>query len=358
MPSPRALGLVLVAALSSGACSYRVELQPAPAQAESTRILAADGSALAALHGTEDREHVPLGKVSTRLQDAVVAIEDARFFSHRGVDPKAVLRAGSRNALQGRVAEGGSTITQQYVKNALLGPERTVGRKVREASLAYQLERRHSKLTILERYLNTIYLGNGAYGIQAAAALYFDKPAANLDLAESSLLAGLIRAPERYDPYDHPERALERRAVVLGRLVELGKAEANEAEAAKAAPLSLAPPRRTRYEAGHFVELVKRSLLADDRLGQTREARRRRLFQGGLRVATTIDPRLQRLAEEAVHGVLPDSTSGPSAALVALDPATGAIRALVGGPDFFGDDKTARFDLATQGRRQTGSAFK
>ncbi|MGH9002086.1 MAG: transglycosylase domain-containing protein, partial [Acidimicrobiia bacterium] len=176
----RRLVVLLTLALTSGACAYRVEVAAPPVEATSTKVFAADGTLITTLHAEQDREEVALDAIAPGLQQAVVAIEDARFFHHQGVDLRALARALKRNAGAGRVTEGGSTITQQYVKNVLLDPSQNLDRKLKEAVLALQLERKYTKETILERYLNTIYFGNGAYGVQAAATLYFAKPVATL----------------------------------------------------------------------------------------------------------------------------------------------------------------------------------
>ncbi|HEX2180572.1 MAG TPA: biosynthetic peptidoglycan transglycosylase, partial [Actinomycetota bacterium] len=201
----RRLALVVALALAGSGCAYRVDIAAPAAQAETTKVFAADGSLITTLHAEQNREEVPLTEVAPVLQAAVLAIEDSRFFAHKGVDVRALARALRRNAEAGEVVEGGSTITQQYVKNVLLDPEKTVHRKLREAVLAIQLERTHTKEAILEGYLNRIYLGNGAYGVQAASALYFAKPASALTLAEAALLAGMVQAPESYDPFTAPE---------------------------------------------------------------------------------------------------------------------------------------------------------
>jgi penicillin-binding protein 1A len=355
------LPLVVALALLGGGCAYQVGLTAAPHQAESTKILAADGTLVTTLHAEQDREHVALEAIAPVLRKAVVAIEDARFFEHRGIDLRALLRAARRNAQAGEVVEGGSTITQQYVKNVLLDPRQTLHRKAREAVLAFELERRHTKATILERYLNTIYLGNGAYGVEAAAQLYFGKHASDVALHEAALLAGLIQAPERYDPLSAPDVARGRRSVVLRRMRELGAVSGAEAGVADAGPLGVrARPAAVseRYPAAYFVERVKRLVLDDPRFGTTSEERRRLLFEGGLRIRTTVDLGLQQQAEAAVAGVLPRADTDPSAAVVVVDPGNGYVRALVGGRDFFGAGPRAKFDLATQGLRQTGSAFK
>src|SRR5688572_26452884 len=226
-------------ALGLGACAYDVEVAAPPPPAESTKVFAADGTLITTLHAEQDREPVALEDMAPTLRAAVLAIEDSRFYRHQGIDVRALLRPLRANAASGHVKEGGSTITQQYIKNVLLDPEQTVDRKVREAVLAFHLERRLTKNTILERYLNRIYYGNGAYGVQAASILYFGKGASELNLAESALLAGIIQAPERHDPFSAPEDALARRNVVLDRMEDLGSAARADVEAARALPLGV-----------------------------------------------------------------------------------------------------------------------
>jgi penicillin-binding protein 1A len=356
----RPLWLVVALALAASGCAYRVDIAAPETQAETTKVFAADGSLITTLHAEQDREEVSLTEVAPVLVAAVLAIEDSRFFAHKGVDLRAVARALRRNAEAGEVKEGGSTITQQYVKNVLLDPKRTVHRKMREAVMAMQLERTHTKEAILEGYLNRIYFGNGAYGAQAAAQLYFHKPASDVTLPEAALLAGLIQAPESYDPYTAPDAALTRRQVVLGRMRELGSAPQADIAAAEAAPLGVGAkkPSDARYPAAYFVERVKRFVLDDERFGTTPADRRRLLFEEGLRIRTTVDLRIQQAAEDAVRAVLPNPATDPSGAVVVLDPRSGFVRALVGGRDFFGPEPEAKFDLATQGMRQTGSSFK
>ena len=354
--------LLLALVPLSGACSWKTrDLGPTfpGSPAESSKVLAADGSLLATLHAGENREAVPLREMPRVLRDAVVAIEDERFFDHGGVDATAVLRALRDNALEGKVVEGGSTITQQYVKNELVGNDRTVRRKIREATLAYQLERRYSKNQILERYLNTIYLGNGAYGVEVAARRYFGIGVGGVTLGQAALLAGMVRSPNPTDPYDHPDVATARRRVVLDKMVALGRVSAAEAEKAAAEPLvPPASPAEERHLAPYFVERVKRMILDDLRFGPSPGARRDLLFGGGLRIHTTLDVRNQAQAEEAAAKVLSQPRRDPSAALVSLEPRTGFVRALVGGRDYYGGGSEAKFDLATQGRRPAGSAFK
>ncbi len=362
-PGRTRLGSLFIALLltATAACSY----EPAhfdvaePTLATSTKIYAADGTLITTLSAEENRELVKLDDLPDHVADAVIAIEDARFFEHRGVDTRAVMRALRRNAEAGEVVEGGSTITQQYIKNLLGEDDKTVKRKLREASLAVQLERQYTKRRILELYLNTIFLGNGAYGIQAAAIEYFGVPAAELTLAQSAVLAGLIRSPSASDPYDLPERAIARRNEVLSRMAELGLVKPADADAAAKEPLGLrVKADEDRYAAPYFVEQVKRFLLDDPRFGKTPTERQRLLFRGGLRITTSLDLRLQTLAEDAVGKVRP-SEPGPDAALVGIEPTTGAVRALVGGRDFFSGNPRAKLDLATGGPgRPAGSSFK
>ena len=353
--------LLAAVVVAAGACSYTSpEIEPAlPKEAQTSRIFAGDGSLLAALHAEENRRNLSLDEIPDHVQDAVIAIEDERFWRHNGVDIRALLRAGITNASEGEVVQGGSTITQQYVKNALLDTDRTVERKVQEAALAIQMERSHTKERILELYLNSIYFGNGAYGVDAAAHEYFGKTGTELTLAEGATIAGLIRAPSRYDPYDDPDAARRRRNSVLDNMERLGWATPDEVAWVKATPVELAPekPAEERYPAGHFVEVVKQFILDDPRFGATPAERQALLFTGGLRISTTVDPRLQARAEEAVRATLAPN-AGVEGALVAVDPTNGYVRALVGGRDFFGGGAQAKFDLATQGGRQAGSAFK
>lgn len=354
---------VVTALLVAGACSYesRAVLPAVPEEVESSTVFAADGTLLHTFHAEENRKVVPLDEIPRHLQDAVIAIEDERYYRHRGVDVRAILRAMRANALAGGIEEGGSTITQQYVKKVLLQDEsQTLSRKIEEASMALQLEERYSKARILELYLNAIYFGNGAYGVEAAARQYFGKPVGELTLAESALLAGLIQRPGATDPYRAPDAAVARRDLVLEAMRANRFVDDAAVDAALAEPLALGSattPAAERYAAAYFVEEVKQWILDDPRFGETAQDRRDLLFGGGLRIQTTVDLAAQAKAEAAVAAVLPDP-AGPAASLVALDPATGYVKAMVGGRDFFGDSAIAKLNLATQGPRQAGSAFK
>ncbi|MGK2949688.1 MAG: PBP1A family penicillin-binding protein [Acidimicrobiales bacterium] len=359
----RALACLLALATVSGACSYqaRVALPPASDEIESSTLYASDGTPLYTFHAEENRKVVALGDVPAHVREAVIAIEDERYYRHNGVDVRAVLRAVRANTAIGGVAEGGSTITQQYVKQEILRDDsQTLERKAQEASIALQLEKRYSKDRILELYLNAIYFGRGAYGIEAAAHQFFGTSAAELTLEQGALLAGVIQRPGSNDPFRNPEAALRRRDLVLARMLANEFITEAEHDAAVATPLELGSPEvpaAERYAAAYFVEEVKRWILDDVRFGATAKDRRDLLFGGGLRIQSTVDLDAQAKAEQAVAEVLPDP-AGPAASLVAIEPATGYVRAMVGGRDFFGEDSTAKFNLATQGRRQTGSSFK
>ena len=345
-------------------CRYTADLDLPVAQAESTKVLAADGSLLANLHAEQNRDPVALDAIAPVLRDAVVAIEDARYFDHDGVDPRGMVRALTRDIEAGTAEEGGSTITQQYVRAVMLDSDKTITRKLREAVLAVQLEQRFSKRQILQRYLNTVYFGNGAYGVEAAAQVYFAKSARDVDLPQAALLAGLIQAPNRTDPYRDPAGAQLRRDVVIDRMAELDRIDPTAAAAAKAAPLGVGPaPATPRYPAAHFVERVKKQIVHDPAIapaiGPDEAARERRLFTGGLRIETTLDRNLQGLAEQAVAQVLPDPATDPEAAVVSIDPTNGHVVAYVGGRDYFGSAPSAQFDLAENDLgRSSGSAFK
>jgi len=355
-------------ALLSSACRPVPSLEEAtadPSLAQTSRIYDSRGRLITTLHAEENRRVVSLSQIPETVQDAVIAVEDQRFWTHRGVDLKALMRATYVNLSTGGIEQGGSTITQQFVRNAYssVGRERTVARKLREASLALQIEKQHSKEWILEQYLNTVYFGEGAYGIQLAARTFFSKPATALTLSESALLAGLIAGPELWDPVERPAGATLRRNLVLRRMEELGMISSAERQEAEAEPLGLTPKRGgDRYPAPYFVDYVKHWILTSERFGDTYTQRYNLLFKGGLRIHTTVNLRTQEAAEHAVSAILTE-TADPYAALTAIDPRTGAIRAMVGGRDYFArprDDRFSKLNLATGGAtgRQAGSSFK
>jgi penicillin-binding protein 1A len=304
---------------------------------------------LAVLRGSESRIIVKSGDIAPMMKHAIVAVEDKRFYDHRGVDVRAIGRAFWADVSNKAVVQGGSTITQQFIKNALIKDRRSVARKLKEAALAWQLEQRWNKDRILTAYLNTIYFGNGAYGVEQAARTYFDKRAIDLTLPEAALLAGLPPDPSGYDPLTHPRAAKMRRRLVLDRMLEQGFIAEEEYDQARSAALPSPETIKlpgTEGPAGHyFVNYVKQQLI--DKYGSGR------VFGGGLHVRTTIDLQLQQIARAAIAKTL-DDPEGPQAALVAVDPSDGDILAMVGGSNF----RESQFNLAVQGERQPGSAFK
>jgi len=338
------------------------ERKLASALPQTSFLYAADGSLITVLHAGEDRVVIPFKKIPQDVRDAVVAIEDQRFYEHRGIDLKALLRAAYIDATSGRIVEGGSTITQQLVKQLYVGSEQTLSRKIKEAVLAWQLEDKLTKDQILTKYLNTVYFGSGAYGIQAAARTYFDKDAIELKLPEAAMLAGLIRAPVEYDPVAHSTRARAQRDRVLAAMLEQGTIDQAAYQRATSRPieLSMNDQARNEYIAPYFVDYFKEWFLSNPQFGATVQDRYDLLFKGGLRITTTLVPRLQQEAERAVDSIL-SYQSDPFAALTVLDPRTGYVKAMVGGRDYWNErDPNARLNLATGGStgRQTGSAFK
>jgi penicillin-binding protein 1A len=327
-----------------------------------------DGNALGFLTGNQKRIFLKENQIAPVMKHAIIAIEDRRFYTNEGVDLRGIGRAFFQDVIQKKVVQGGSTITQQLVKNALAAQDdRTVFQKLREAALAYHLTHEWSKEKILNNYLNTIYFGNGAYGIEAAARTYFqakhpgcdvkgDKSCAS-DLApeDAALLAGMVSSPTAYDPIAHPQAARQRRDLVLQRMLEQHFLTQSQYDYARAHPIpdqgDLQPPAEdTKYP--YFTSWIKQQVV--DRLGGGQEGARK-AFEGGLTIRTTIDGQLQDAAQAAIRNWLPNA-DGPHAALVAIENSTGKVRAMVGG-----DDATynqSPFNLATQGQRQPGSAIK
>ena len=316
---------------------------------ETSEILDSKGRLIATLHGEENRDIVPFKQVPKRVWRAVLAIEDERFFEHEGVDLKAIARAAVANIDSGDASQGGSTITQQFVKNVIIAPdgvaEKTIERKMNEAALSRQLEEKLTKEQILGRYLNTVYFGNGAYGVQAAARTYFRKPVQKLNIKQAAMLAGLIRSPVALDPYESPKRAKARRDLVIAKMSELGWVEDEQRDRMLGSRLGVKEPKSSRYEAPYFIDYVKRLLTFHPRydfLGKNPGQRSKRLFEGGLRIETTLDLDLQRQADRAVRSVLTEPRD-PHASLVSIDPNDGHIKAMVGGRDFFAKKKKDRF---------------
>ncbi len=369
--------ILLAVALVASGCSmisYQTrDLIPPeePEVAETSRILDRNGAEITELKAEQNRIPVPLDQIAEVMQDAVVAVEDERFWLHKGVDLRGILRASVRNAAAGGISEGASTITQQYVGNVFLDrSETTANRKIEEAMLARQFEQRFTKEYILEKYLNWVYFGEGAYGVEAAAQRFFGEgtKASDLTIDQAALLAGLIQLPGTLNPYDNPEGAKERRNVVLERMYSNEYISDTELETALVAPLTLVPevtPESEEYIAGHFIEEVKSWFLSGPpecaRIPETYEDRLNLLFAGGITITTTLDPVLQRDAEIAVDTQLPilnGRGANPDAAAVTMNPATGEVLAMVGGRDFWGDDDDAKVNLATGKGRQAGSSMK
>jgi penicillin-binding protein 1A len=316
-------------------------------------VLSKDGKVLATLAGAENRVVVSLRRIPPSVQQAVIAIEDAKFYEHHGVDPAGLARALLFNVKSGGAYEGGSTITQQLIKNTLTGNEKSLDRKVKEARLAVLLEKQMSKHQILQAYLNEAYFGNGAYGIQAASEYYFGLDVSKLSLAQGATLAGVIRAPEMYEPIHHPKASRARRDLVLQRMRELNYISSAQQKSASQRPVVASAHPLPPSIAPYFVEYIKQQIINDPRIAPTAAERERLLFYGGLRIQTTLDSALQSQAGKAAAQVL-NRSSDPSSALVSIDPTTGAVRTMVGGKDF----DTSKFNLAVQGKRQPGSTFK
>jgi penicillin-binding protein 1A len=339
----------------------------------------ASGRQLAEIHGPVRRVPVELEHIPEVTRNAVIATEDAVFYEHDGVEHRAVARATVRNLQAGGVEEGASTITQQYVRSVLLSPEQTMERKLHEIVWAVELEERMSKDEILEGYLNAVYLGNGVYGFGTAAEYYFSKHVSELDIAESALLAGVIRAPRGNDPIANPEAAIQRRDIVLNQMVEHGFVSREEADEAMRRELELDIMEEEEVLEPFWVDWVKR-VAADERialqqdvqeaLGETRDERLRTLFEGGIHIHTTLNPVVQDHAAAALARHLTSPRWHPLGALVSVQTDTGAVRAVAVGPKPFGEceDDEERCEVTKvnpavpggggQFGRQAGSAFK
>src|SRR5215208_5414977 len=314
-------------------------------------VYAADGSKLGFIQSETLRRVKPWRDIPVGLRRATVAIEDERFYKHGGVDVNAIVRAGIKNLESGETVQGGSTITQQLVRALYIkDPQRNFKRKIREAKLASELEQEHSKTWILENYLNSVPYGTvegrTAIGAEAAAVTFFDKHAKNLDLDESALLAGLTQAPSQYNPFRNPQAAIERRNEVLKKMLDNGYISQTEYQDAAAQDLHLKQGRRyVQRREPYFFDYVQEQLIERYGVGVVR--------RGGLRIHTTIDPAMQDEARTAINSYYADP-AGPSSAIVAVDPANGKIRAMASS----GTYGERRFNLAAQGHRQPGSAFK
>jgi len=358
-----ALGLLMVStAVVTGAVvglaiSYRnlpdVRILRGYVPTETSYIYDVKGRPLTSLHGEANREVVELDQISPNLKRAVMAIEDSHFYHHRGINPNSIGRAVVANWKSGGVVEGASTITMQLVKNIFLSHQRTVSRKLAEAVLAVRVEQVFSKNDILEMYLNNIYWGHNNYGVQTAAKSYFNKPAAELNLAESAMMAGLIQAPEVYSPFNNYKTAKERQALVLSRMRSLGWITPAQEEAALKEPLKLGKP--TAWQESKL-PYVTDAVVAELRQKFGKET----LIKGGMRIQTTIDLDFQNMAESTIQRAYNSlrgrgiRTKDLQISLVAVDPRTHFVKALVGGVDY----NKSQLNRAIQSRRQPGSAFK
>ena len=314
---------------------------------QNTFLYASDGSLLGSIPAERNRQPVTAEGMSLWIRKATIAVEDRRFFAHGGVDLEGIARAAVSDIRAGGIVEGGSTITQQLVRNLYISRERTVQRKVKEACLATKLDGAWSKQRILTTYLNQVYYGNQAYGIEAAAQTYYSKPAKELSLAESALLAGLTQAPSAYNPFTTPARALARRAEVLRAMLETGVITQRKYDLAASSKLAFRPGRLySRIREPYFFGYVR------DKLIEVYGAETVR--SGGLQVYTTIVPRYQRLAEKAIRDTM-NLPTDPAAALISISPRTGAIRAMTA---VIPNRPKNEFNLLSQARRQPGSTFK
>ena len=327
--------------------------------AETTTIYTEDKFVLAKLHQEENRVIIPLEQISPLIRKAVVALEDTEFYSHRGINFKAVLRAMVKDVLAGSFVEGGSTLTQQLARNLFLNKHKTFGRKIAEAVLAVQIERKYSKTEILEMYLNQVYWGHNAYGIESASQMYFGKHSKDVSMAEAAMLVGMLQGPELYSPYRNFAGTKARQKVVLDRMLKLKLITPEMARDAYAEPIILAPKRNFKYKAPYFTTYVIAKLI--EMYGEDAT------YTSGLKVFTPLNYQWQLKAEQVVGNYVDRGKTASfiedravngwgftQAALVAIEPQTGLIKALQGGYDY----SRSQYNHCTQAKRQPGSAFK
>ena len=318
-----------------------------------TRLYADDGTLFAEIFA-EKRIPIPITQMPDYLKNAFIAIEDVRFYKHFGIDLKGIGRAMFRNIFKGQITEGASTITQQLARNLYLTREKTIKRKIEEAILAIQIERTYSKDEILNMYLNLIYLGEGAYGVEAASYTYFHKRASELTLEEAAMLAALTKSPSKLSPFKNPAKAKERRDLVLWKMYEAGFIKKKQYEEAVKKPITLAPFRAYEKKTGYFIEYIKQ--LLEDYVDTPQD-----IYIKGFNINTTINLKLTEYAYEAIEKGIdayksrnPKKTVMPEVALIAMEIKTGDIKVLIGGRDF----TVSPYNRAIQAKRQPGSAFK
>jgi membrane peptidoglycan carboxypeptidase len=386
MPKPaqifiRLAAIVVVSGLALGVClaalvpgarqialahHYTSSVKSLGELSQPTLVYDANGTQIGKL-GVQDREPAELAEVPQILVNAVIATEDKTFWKNPGIDVSGVSRAFVENLTEGKISQGGSTITQQLVKNRILGNKRDLQRKAKELILAYRLNDKYSKREILKQYLNTVYFGQGSYGVKAATRRFFrtldpaaplgvrGKELSELTVGEAALLAGVIRNPEGDNPFVHPERTTERRAEVLKGMVSQHYITQAQADAASQEPMPTVKPTSELRPDNAWAEKAQEVLLSDPRLGATPQDRRDKVLQGGLKVYTTKDPSLQQMSDDAVANGLRSAKPGFGAALVAMDPKTGYVKAMTDSRPY----GAAEFNLATDGAgRQVGSSFK
>ncbi|HMF04805.1 MAG TPA: transglycosylase domain-containing protein [Acidimicrobiia bacterium] len=386
MPKPaqvlaRFVAIIVVGGLALGVClaalvpgarqialahTYHATVNSLGELSQPTAVYDGAGNQIGKL-GVQDREPADLSEVPQILINAVIATEDRTFWKNPGIDVGGVSRAFVENLTSGKISQGGSTITQQLVKNRILGNKRDLQRKAKELILAYRLNDKYSKREILKQYLNTVYFGQGSYGVKATARRFFLAPDPNapfgvrgkqmseLTLGEAALMAGLIQNPEGDNPFVYPDRAIKRRGEVLATMVKQHYITQDQANQAAQEPLPTVKPTGELRPDNAWTERAQEALLNDPRLGATPAERRNKVLQGGLQVYTTEDPNLQRMADDAITNGLKGATPGFGAALVAMDPKTGYVKAM-------GDNRPysqSKFNLAVDGAgRQVGSSFK
>ena len=327
--------------------------------AETTKIYSADGIILAELHQEENRIRIPISQISKTLQKTVIAMEDTDFYKHNGINIKGIMRALYRDIIAMAFVEGGSTLTQQLARNLFLEKQKKIERKIKEILMALEIERKYTKVEILELYLNQVYWGHNSYGIESASQMYFGKKSQNLTLAEAAGLVGMLKGPELFSPFRYFERFKRRQRIVLKRMESLGLITSDQVEDAYNEKVALVKRKKHRYKAGFFTSYVVDQLV--EMFGE--EA----LYTSGMKVYTTLNYKLQEKAEEVVKDYIEygnqvfvlkgeryPSLNYNEASLLAIDPRNGYIIAMQGGVDF----NTSQFNRTVQANRQPGSAFK